>query len=97
MAKTKAGNFLKPRWINILLTLFVLALPILREKVLLEDGGYIIDRYSPLVLVGSYVWLKDWYPFLMMLGFSLFIYIVTSATITLFDKLFKVWKKKFLT
>jgi hypothetical protein len=97
MVKTKAGNFLKPRWINILLTLIVLALPILREKVQLEDGGYVIARYSPLVLVGSYAWLKDWYPFLLMLGFSLFVYIATSTAIILFGKLFKFWKKKFLT
>lgn len=95
MVKTKTGNFLKPRWINALLTLIILALPILRERVQLEEGGFVVVRYSPIVLVGSYAWLKDWYPFLLMLGFSLFIYVVVSATITLLNKLLKFSKKKF--
>ena len=97
MAQKKVGNFLKLRWTNTLLTLIVLALPILREKVQLEEGGFVIARYSPLMLVGSYAWLKDWYPFLLMLGFSLFVYIATSTAILLFEKLFKFWGKKFLT
>ena len=97
MAQKKAGNFLKLRWTNSLLTLIVLTLPILREKVQLEEGGFVVVRYSPIVLVGSYAWLKDWYPFLLMLGFSLFVYIATSTAILLFGKLFKFWKKKFLT
>ena len=97
MVKKKSGNFLKPRWINTLLTLVILALPILRERVQLEEGGFEIVRYSPIVLLALYVWLKDWYPFLLMLGFSLFVYVVVSATITLLNKLFKFSKKKFLT
>ena len=97
MVQKKTGNFLKLRWTNALLTLIILALPILRERVQLEEGGFVIARYSPLILVGSYAWLRDWYPFLLMLGFSLFVYIVTSAAIKLFGKLFKFWKKKILT
>jgi len=97
MTQKKTGNFLKLRWTNTLLTLIILTLPILREKVQLEEGGFVVVRYSPIVLVGSYAWLKDWYPFLLMLGFSLFVYIVTSAAIMLFKKLFEFLRKKFLT
>ena len=94
MVQKKAGNFLKLRWTNSLLTLAILTLPILREQVQLEEGGFVIARYSPLILVGSYAWLKDWYPFLLMLCFSLFVYILTSAAVTLFKKLFEFLRRE---
>lgn len=89
VAKKKKGNLLKPRWPNTLLTLVILALPILRERVPLEEGGFVIERYSPLVLVGSYAWLKDWCALLLMLGFSLFVYVAASIAVFLFSKFFK--------
>ncbi|KKQ92622.1 MAG: hypothetical protein UT17_C0001G0001 [Candidatus Woesebacteria bacterium GW2011_GWB1_39_10] len=62
-------KFLKPRIGNVLLTLVVISLPLLREQVQLPTGGYEIARYRPVFLLTSYLQMQDWYPFLLMIGF----------------------------
>jgi len=85
--------FLKPNKLNTILTFIVLALPILKERVPLEEGGFVIERYSPIVLIGSYVWLKELYVLILMLGFSLLVYIMASIGVALFGKFTKLSEK----
>ncbi|MBN2567438.1 hypothetical protein JXB02_05130 [Candidatus Woesearchaeota archaeon] len=74
-------SFLRPRRGNVLVTFIVLALPILKEHVQLEEGGIVVWRYIPLQITFLYAWFGDWRAFLLMVGFSLFVYVVVSAAI----------------
>jgi len=85
-------DFLKPHKINTIFTIIILALPILKERVPLEQGGFVVERYSPIVLVGSYIWLRDLYALILMLGFSLFVYITTSIGTVLLKKVLRLFK-----
>ena len=77
-------NWLKPTWLNILVTLGVLALPLFKERVPLEAGKFAVERYQPIVLLGVYIWTLDWQPIFLMLGYCLLVYIVVSGAIFLF-------------
>lgn len=82
-------DLLKPRIVNVVITLIVLLIPFLRERVLLPDGSYVVEFYSPLVLIISYIRLLDFYPLFQMLMFSLLIYVVISMIIRLFTRIKK--------
>ena len=92
MRKIKFPYFLKPQRINVIVTLIILVLPILQERVSLEQGGFVVERYSPIFMTVTYVWLRGWYELLLMLGFSLFVYVVTSLLNALLTKKFKFSK-----
>jgi len=83
-------NFLKPRFLNILLTLIVFSLPLIRERARFPEGGYEVVHYRPIFLLASYLQMQDWYPFFLMVGLLLFIYFVTSLIVAI---LTPVWKK----
>ena len=83
-------NFLKPRLLNTLLTLIIFSLPLLRERARLPEGGYEMVHYRPIFLLASYLQMQDWYPFFLMVGFSLVIYFAASLIVIL---LTPVWKK----
>lgn len=79
-------KFLKPRLVNVILTLAVLVLPIFQERVPLSlTGPYVIERYSPISMLIGYISLGYTYPLLQMLGFSLFAYIAVSMVIQLLN------------
>src|SRR3989339_585044 len=82
-------KFLKPRIGNVLLTLVVISLPLLREQVQLPTGGYEIARYRPVFLLTSYLQMQDWYPFLLMIGFTLAVYVGASIVVAITSKLLK--------
>jgi len=74
-------NFLKPRLLNILLTLVVFSLPLLRERARLPEGGYEVAYYRPIYLLTSYLQMQEWYPLFLMVGLFLFIYFTISLTV----------------
>ena len=81
-------KFLKPKKLNTIITLVVLILPILSERVPLSPNGpYVVENYSPIVLIFSYAFLGDLFPFFQMLCFSLLIYILVSLCIKAFVKI----------
>ena len=82
-------KFLRPKLLNVITTIVVLTLPLLKERVQLPEGGFVVERYTPIVLIGSYVWLRDPYPLLLMIGFSLVVYIVVSVALATLSKLFR--------
>jgi hypothetical protein len=84
-------NFLTPRLWNILLTLVVFSLPLLRERARLPDGTITETvYYRPIFLLTSYLQMHDWYPFFLMIGFFLVIYFAASLVVAI---LAPVWKK----
>jgi hypothetical protein len=86
-------NFLKPQARNLLITFVVLLLPLIRERVPLTPGGYEVSRYSPLLLLSLYLRMGDYYPFLLMVGFSLVVYFGVSAILAASLRLFTNKKK----
>ena len=82
-------KFLKPKTVNVLLTLLIISLPLLREQVQLPTGGYEIARYRPIFLLTSYLQMQDWYPFLLMIGFTLAVYVGVSIVVAITSKLLK--------
>ena len=80
---------MKPRWINVLLTLIIYSMPLLRERVVLPTGGYEVVFYRPIFLLASYLQMSDYYPFFLMNGLLLFIYFAVSVVISISAKLFK--------
>jgi len=83
-------DFLKPRLLNVLLTIVVFSLPLLRERAVLPEGGYEVVYYRPIFLLTSYLQMQDWYPFFLMIGFFLVIYFAASLVMVF---LTPVWKK----
>lgn len=59
-------KFFKPSWISIVLFCIILALPV-------------IDGFPALVLIYFYLKLGEFYALLLMLGFSIFAYIIASV------------------
>jgi len=87
-------SFLKPRIYNVLATIAVLSLPLIRERARYPEGGFEIVTYRPIFLLTSFLQMNDLKPFLLMLGFSLFVYIVVSTILSLIIKLMK--KKNYI-
>lgn len=82
-------KFLKPRLANVLLTLIVLSLPILRERAWLPTGGYVVAAYRPILMLVSYLQIKAYYQFFLTVSFSLVVYAVVSVVVTVVSKLLK--------
>jgi len=92
----KSLDFLKPRLINILLTLFVLCLPILRDQY--YTGEY-VTWYRPIVVIFDYLQKPQQPQFLFMIPvFVLFVYFCVSLALVVILKflfpLFRHWKTK---
>ncbi|MBU0758678.1 MAG: hypothetical protein KKF44_11525 [Nanoarchaeota archaeon] len=87
-------KFLKPKLLNIVITLALLAIPVFQEHVPTEAGGTVIENYAPLVLLFSYLYLMEWFAFLQMLLFSLLVYSVVSLIIWTAGYLIKINKKQ---
>jgi len=83
-------NFLRPRLLNVLLTLIIFSLPVLQEKARLPEGGYEVVHYRPIFLLTSYLQMQDWYPFFLMMGLLLFFYFALSFLVFVFSFF---WKK----
>ena len=88
-------SFLRPRLLTIIISLIALFLPLLREHVVFPTGGYEIVYYRPAFLLVDYFQMQDWYPFLLMLGFSAFIYAVVSGVLAFVFAVIKPKKKQF--
>lgn len=85
-------SFLKPRLPNVLITLVVLLLPILREHAQLPTGGYVVVRYRPLFVFVDYLQTNktnNYYPFFLMVVLSLVVYIAASIVVAIASKLLK--------
>lgn len=72
-------RFLIPRLPNTLVTLVILSLPLIRERAVLPEGGYVVATYRPVVMLYSYLRLRDFYPFFLMFCFSMIVYLAVSA------------------
>lgn len=75
-------DFLKPQLINIILTFVVLCLPLLREQ---YNGGQYVTWNRPIELIVQYLQNphnQSYFPiFMVMVLFSLVVYILTSALV----------------
>ena len=92
MGESMSLDFLKPKILNVILTLIILALPLFSENVpLSDDGPYVVERYSPLFLLIGYIILLDFYALFLMICFSLLIYISVCAIIKVFST---SWRRK---
>lgn len=80
-------RFLKPRLINSLLTIIVLSLPLIPERVAVPTGGYVITRYLPFFLTFTYLQMGDYYPFILMFGFILLVYSIVSIVLAILSKI----------
>ena len=88
-------KFLKPNWVNVIVTLIVFSLPFIGERASLPDGTITETIfYRPIFLLVTYLQMQDWQPFLLMVGLLVVIYIVVSIVVALVSKLFIRAKKK---
>ena len=72
-------NFLKPKIINVLITIIILYLPLFREQ---YNGGQYVAWYKPIeILFNSLRERGTFGLFFLMLGFSLIIYFFVSLAI----------------
>jgi len=85
--------FLKPRLFNLLLTLLVLCLPILREQ---YNNGQYVTYYRPItVIIDYFQHFRQPYLLLVMAVFILIIYFVISLVVLGGSKLLQqIIKKK---
>ena len=86
-------NFLKPQARNLLITFVVLLLPLIREQAPSETGGISVAYYTPLILLSTYLQMGDYYPFLLMAGFSFAVYVGVSVVLAIVPKFFTKRKK----
>lgn len=86
-------KFLRPQAVNLLTTFIVLFFPLIREQAPSEAGGIFVSHYSPLYLLSTYLQMKEYYPFFLMLGYSFVVYIGVSIVITFVSKSFLKKKK----
>ena len=92
MKRNKNHSFLKPRLLNVLLTILVLCLPILRDRY--YTGEY-VTWYRPITLIIDY-FQKPQQPHLLLIMalFILFIYFVASLAVFIVSKLISLLFKK---
>jgi hypothetical protein len=89
MKQSSFVGLFKPRWINILVTLLILCMPILREQ---YDNGQYVTWYRPMVVFVDYLREpKGFQPLLLMLVFSLIVYVIVCVAVAF---VFKLLKKK---
>ena len=74
-------KFIKPKFINTSLAVIILSLPLLKERVQLPTGEFVDERYIPFHLIFTYLQMRDYFPFVQMIGFSLFVYFVVSVVV----------------
>lgn len=80
-------KFLYPRLSNVVITLLVISLPLIKERVQLPTGEYEVVMYRPIFLLASYLQMNDYYPFFLMVCFSLVVYVVVSGILAAFSRL----------
>ena len=79
MAVYKRIAFLKPGWINLLLTLLVMCLPVLREQ---YNNGQYVTYYRPIAVIIDYFQdFRQPHLLLVMAIFILTVYFVVSLAI----------------
>jgi len=75
-------RFFKPRLVNILLTLFVLCLPLLREQ---YNNGQYVTWHRPIVVFADYLrGPRNYQPLIMMFVLTLVIYLAVSVILAIF-------------
>jgi hypothetical protein len=83
--------FLKPRILNVLITVIILCLPLFREQ---YNGGQYVTWYKPIdLLIGSLRETNTIGLFFLMLAFSLIIYSIVSLVIFKINQRDTNWKK----
>jgi len=82
-------SFLKPRLANVLLTLIIFSLPLLRERAVFPEGGYEIVYYRPIFLLTAYLQMQDFQPLFLMVGLLLVIYLAVSVVVAIVSKMSK--------
>ncbi|OGC56559.1 hypothetical protein A2425_00240 [candidate division WWE3 bacterium RIFOXYC1_FULL_42_17] len=84
-------SFLKPKLLNVLITVIILCLPLFREQ---YNGGQYVTWYKPIdLLIGSLREINTIGLFFLMLAFSLIIYFIVSLVIFKINQRVTNWKK----
>ncbi len=81
-------DFLRPRLVNVLLTLLVLCLPILREQY--NNGQYITYHRPITVIIDYFQHFQQPHLILILAMFILIIYFISSLILAI---IISVWKK----
>lgn len=55
---------------------FILSLPIFRERALLPSGDIVVQQYAPVHMLYVYALMGDWFPFVQMVGYAAFVFLV---------------------
>jgi len=80
-------RFLRPRLLNVLLTIFVLCIPLLREQ---YNDGQFVTWYRPIdIIVSSFTQRGNFQLFLPMLLLTIIVYIFISILILVASKIVK--------
>lgn len=93
MKRDRSLNFLKPQLLNVLLTVLVLCLPMLREQ---YNNGEYVTYYRPIVVMIDY-FQKPQQPHLLLVMaiFILAVYLVVSLVIVSVSKfIFPLFKSR---
>jgi hypothetical protein len=62
---------------------------VFREKAVLPTGGYVLVTYRPIFVLVDFLKMGEFYLPLLILGFSLLVYLVVSAVVAIASKLLK--------
>lgn len=79
-------KFLKPDIFKIMLLISILALPIFRENVPLENGSFTIERLSPILFYPIYIIQGEYFGLFMMICFATVVYLSISLLLAFLKK-----------
>ena len=83
-------TFLTSKLFNIILTIVILSLPLIRESVKLPTGGYQVFYYRPISLLPTFIQKPDFYLLAVMIVFTFGIYFIVSVVTNYLSKLLKI-------
>jgi len=91
MKISKSFTFIKPRFLNILLTVIILCLPILREQYITSSGNILVAWHKPIVVMIDYFKAPQQpHLLLIMIIFILVIYFLASLLILGMSKIIPI-------
>jgi hypothetical protein len=86
-------DIFRPRILNIILTISVLCLPILREQYTEKSGNILVARYRPIMVIINNLRVPGKnQPYLLIVVFILVIYVIVSIILSGLQVLLKIIK-----
>ena len=82
-------DWLRPNIAKSIAFVVAVLIPFLRERAPAIDGSISVAYYSVGLLLGSYLYLADWFPFFQMLAFAIVIYVAIAGIIDIISQIIR--------